>query len=205
MLAPLLKEKNSKIFQKLTNCAIIVIVWFYPLGILVMARSIDEVIAECFDVLEPVLKAWKLNHPAHIKDEDIPASVEKSLFNDIYRMGYVIFTSDEIGQNMEVKTLSEVLGKLVYHSANVNEWEDFSAELHLRIKKQIKKGKHIEPSLPKSIEMSRAFDNRNNTHYAKKIELLFNELLDLFVLRDGNITDGEIQMVKRYEALLNQR
>jgi hypothetical protein len=160
--------------------------------------TIDAIVQQILEELEPIVSAWKKNHP--VDATFVPDSARNCLYQDVYNIGYVVFTADNLGQKLEIRTLAETLATLA-KGKNHPDHEEMESRLAEKITKSVKNGDRLDPTLPKSIQLARAFDKRNNTKRGKIIEGLFDQLLDSFVLRDGNVTSEELALVKRYEEL----
>lgn len=158
----------------------------------------QQIIDDLLETLEPIVAAWKRNHPVNAKH--IPDSARACLYQDIYALGYVIFTADRLGQGMEIRTLAELLATIAKGPTHPDR-NAMEQRLVDKITASVTAGKKLQPSLPQSISVARAFDDRNNTSEAPKIEHLFDKLLDCFILRDGNVTSEELAVVKAYEDL----
>lgn len=157
-----------------------------------------DIIEELTQILVPVVHAWKQNHP---KDADlVPDSARLCLYEDVHHMGYVIFTADDLGQTMEIRSLAEILACIAKPNDKLAQ-EQMEEQLFVRITENIAKEVTVAPHMLKCIKLARDFDKRNNTNEARKIEALFNQLMDSFVMRDGNVTDEELAVVQMYEHI----
>ena len=161
-------------------------------------REAKTVISDIEQKLDEILPAWQANHPEGASP--IPDSTRECLYRDIYKMGYVIFTADKVGQAMEVRMLSHLLGELSPKNFGTNT-ESLADEISKNIFGAIENETRVAPQMPQAITVAREFDKRNNTKIAIDIEKLFNELLDCFILKDGNVTSEEMKIVSDYENL----
>lgn len=161
-------------------------------------RQARQVINDLEQKLNEILPVWKANHPQDASP--IPDTTRECLYRDIYKMGYVIFTADKVGQSMEVRLLSHLLGEISPKNDGTNT-EKLSDEIAQNIFYAITNQTKVAPQIPGAITLAREFDDRNNTEISIDIEKLFHELLDCFILKDGNLTSEEIQIVREYENL----
>lgn len=147
---------------------------------------------------QPILEKWQLNHPPQAGD--IPPSARRCLFDDVFNIGYVVFTADSVGQAMELRTLAQALA-LLSSNTNFESVEALEDKFLEDISKKVKTGFHIKPQLPKCLDILAQFDERNHTHHAAEFVLMFDKLLDELILQDGMVSNEELSIVKEYEKI----
>jgi|GEM_PF-3345547 len=168
-----------------------------------------EIVEALYNAYMPIYEAWP--------EKGSEMFAKQLIEHDILMLGSYFGTVDPIGQFAEFNLLAECVAHLRLMDSPIKTDKMLDTWIE-RVMEEFKY-KAEDYTLPVAsnaadelistmrmlVSIRRTFETGHSTFaYACKVHLKLIELANLFVMRDGIVTDKELQAVKQFEASLQQ-